>query len=254
VDAGAGGPVKALLLDLDDTLIPDYAGFLAAVDDCAAALGGPAGMGVVLHARARVLWGQAPDAAALEMRDMSSWEALWAPFPAGTEDWADGFRLGAWHEALAEHGVDDRELAERLAKAYREHRHAACRPYPDAVAVLESLRGRMRLVVVTNGTEEHQRTKLDASGLTGHFDAIVTSGAVGASKPDPAIFRAALAAAGCGPGDAAMVGDNPLRDIAGAQQAGLRGVWIDRNGGDTRGVVPDARIRELGELAGLGWW
>jgi putative hydrolase of the HAD superfamily len=51
-----------------------------------------------------------------------------------------------------------------------------------------------------------------------------------------------------------MVGDNPLRDIAGAQQAGLRGVWIDRNGGDTRGVVPDARIRELGELARLGWW
>jgi len=254
MDAGAGGPVKALLLDLDDTLIPDYAGFLAAVDDCAAALGGPAGMGVVLHARARVLWGQAPDAAALEMRDMSSWEALWAPFPAGTEEWADGFRLGAWHEALAEHGVDDRELAERLAKAYREHRHAACRPYPETVGVLESLRGRMRLVVVTNGTEEHQRAKLDASGLTGHFDAIVTSGAVGASKPDPAIFRTALDAVGCGPDDAAMVGDNPLRDIAGAQHAGLRGVWIDRNGGDARGVVPDATIRELGELAALGWW
>ena len=77
---------------------------------------------------------------------------------------------------------------------------------------------------------------------------------LGASKPDPAIFRAALAAAGCGPGDAAMVGDNPLRDIAGAQQAGLRGVWLDREDGDARGVVPDARIRELGELAALGWW
>ena len=191
--------MKALLLDLDDTLIPDSSGFLAAVDDCAAALGGPSGMGVVLHARARVLWGQAPDAAVLEMRDMSSWEALWAPFPVGTEEWADAFRLGAWHEALAEHGVDDRELEERLAQAYREHRHAACRPYPETVAVLESLRARMRLVVVTNGTEEHQRTKLDASGLTGHFDAIVTSGAVGASKPDPAIFRAALDAVGCGP-------------------------------------------------------
>jgi 2-haloalkanoic acid dehalogenase type II len=254
VDAGAGRPVKALLLDLDDTLVPDYASFLEAVDDCAAALGGPAGMGAVLHARARVRWGQAPDAAALEMRDMSSWEALWAPFPAGTETWAESFRLGAWHEALAEHGVDDRELAERLARAYREHRHARCRPYEDAVAVLESLRGRMRLAVVTNGTEEHQRTKLDASGLTGLFDAIVTSGTVGASKPDPAIFRAALAAVGCGPADAAMVGDNPLRDIAGAQQAGLRGVWIDRNGGDSRGVVPDARIRELAELASLGWW
>jgi putative hydrolase of the HAD superfamily len=185
---------------------------------------------------------------------MSSWEALWAPFPAGTEEWADAFRLGAWHEALVDHGIDDRELAGRLAAAYRAHRHARCRPYEEAVTVLESLHGRMRLAVVTNGTEEHQRTKLDASGLTGLFDAIVTSGTVGASKPDPRIFRAALEAVGCGPEDAAMVGDNPLRDIAGAQQAGLRGVWIDRNGGDARGVVPDARIRELSELAGLGWW
>src|SRR6185437_7193692 len=139
VYARAGGPVKALLLDLDDTLIPDYAGFLAAVDDCAAALGGPSGMGAVLHARARVLWGQAPDAAALEMRDMSSWEALWAPFPVGTEEWADAFRLGAWHQALAEHGVDDRELAERLAKAYREHRHARVAAGADA-----SCRGHQR--------------------------------------------------------------------------------------------------------------
>jgi 2-haloalkanoic acid dehalogenase type II len=246
--------VKALLLDLDDTLVPDYAAFLEAVDDCAAALGGPAGLGAALHARARVRWGQAPDAAALEMRDMSSWEALWAPFPAGTETWADDFRLGAWHDALAEHGLDDRELAERLARSYREHRHARCRPYDESVAVLESLRGRLRLAVVTNGTEEHQRTKLDASGITGLFDAIVTSGTVGASKPDPRIFGAALDAVGCEPAEAAMVGDNPLRDIAGAQRAGLRGIWIDRNGGDSRGVVPDARIRELGELAGLGWW
>ena len=254
MDARARRPVRALLLDLDDTLVPDYADFLAAVDDCAAALGGPAGMGATVHARARVRWGQAPDSAALEMRDMSSWEALWAPFPAGTEEWADGFRLGAWHDALADHGVDDRELAGRLARGYRDHRHARCRPYPDAVAVLESLRGRVCLAVVTNGTERHQRAKLDASGLTGLFDAVVTSGAVGASKPDPAIVRAALAAVGCESADAAMVGDNPLRDIAGAQQAGLRGIWIDRNGGDSRGVVPDARIRELSELAALGWW
>ncbi len=246
--------MRALLFDLDDTLVPDYADFLAAVDDCAAAHGAPAGMGTIVHARARPRWGQAPAAAAAGMRDMSSWEALWAPFPPGTETWADGFRLGAWHDALTEHGVDDRDLAQRLALSYREHRHARCRPYPETLAVLESLRGRMRLAVVTNGTDEHQRAKLDASGLTGLFDAVVTSGAVGASKPDPAIFRVALDAVGCEPGDAAMVGDHPLRDVAGAQQAGLRGVWIDRNGGDARGVIPDARIRDLGELAQLGWW
>jgi 2-haloalkanoic acid dehalogenase type II len=247
--------VTAVLFDLDETLLPDYGGFLAAVDACAAAHGAPAGMGRTLHERARPRWGQAPDAAVAGMRDMSSWEALWAPVPAGTEAWAEAFRAAAWRDALADHGVDDPALAARLAAAYREHRTAGCRPFPDAVAALEALAAAgVVLAVVTNGTERHQRGKLASAGLTGMFAAVVTSEAAGASKPDPRIFRIALDAVGCEPGDAAMVGDNPLRDVAGAQQAGLRGIWIDRDGGDPRGVVPDARIADLGELQALGWW
>jgi phosphoserine phosphatase len=247
--------VRAVLFDLDETLVPDYGGFLAAVDACAAAHGAPAGMGRTLHEHARPLWGQAPAAAVAGMRDMSSWEALWAPVPDGTEAWAESFRAAAWRSALADHGVDDDVLAGRLAAAYREHRHAGCRPFSDTVAALEALRAAgIRLVVVTNGTERHQRSKLDAAGLTGMFAAVVTSEAAAASKPDPRIFRAALAEVACEPGDAVMVGDNPLRDVAGAQQAGLRGVWVDRDDGDPRGVVPDARIEDLGGLAALGWW
>jgi putative hydrolase of the HAD superfamily len=245
--------MKAVLLDLDDTLVPDYADFLVAVDDAAAALGAPAGMGRVLHDHARPRWGQAPDATR-HMRDMSSWEALWAPFSAGTQAWADEYRTGSWHDALVQHGVDDPDLARRLAAAYAGHRHARCRPYPETIAALDAMRGRVLLAVVTNGMESHQRAKLDAAGLAGRFDVFISSEAVGASKPDPAIFQAALERLGCAAGDAVMVGDNPLRDVAGAQQAGLRGVWIDRAGGDARGVVPDARITDLGGLAALGWW
>lgn len=247
--------MTAVLFDLDETLLPDYGGFLAAVDDCAAALGAPAGMGRALHDRARPRWGQAPDAAVAGMRDMSSWEALWAPFPAGMDAWAEAFRAAAWSEALADHGVDDPALAARLAAAYREHRSARCRPFPDTVAALERLRaGGVTLAVVTNGPERHQRAKLAAAGLTGMFAAVVTSEAAAASKPDPRIFRTALAAIGCDPAEAVMVGDHPLRDVAGAQQSGLRGVWVDRGGGDPRGVVPDARIDDLGGLQALGWW
>ena len=245
--------MRAVLFDLDETLVPDYDAFLGAVDDVAAALGAPAGMGRALHERARPRWGQAP-AATRHMRDMSSWEALWAPFSFETRAWADGYRLGVWREALSDHGVDDADLARRLAESYGEHRVARCRPYPEATAALEALRGRVRLAVVTNGMESHQRAKLDAAGLTGRFDAVVTSEAVGASKPDPRIFHAALARIGCDAGEAVMVGDNPLRDVAGAQRAGLRGVWIDRGRRDSRGVVPDARITHLGGLAALGWW
>ena len=51
-----------------------------------------------------------------------------------------------------------------------------------------------------------------------------------------------------------MIGDNPVRDVAGAQAAGLRAVWVDRDGGDDHGVRPEARVTDLGGLAALGWW
>ena len=116
--------------------------------------GAPAGMGRTVHARARPRWGQAPDAATADMRDMSSWEALWAPFPPGTEAWADAYRLGC--VARRAHG----------ARRRRPRPGAPARPRPTASTATPaagptrrrspcstSLRGRMRLAVVTNGTE-----------------------------------------------------------------------------------------------------
>ena len=59
VDARAGRAVRAILLDLDDTLVPDHTAFLAAVDDTAAALGAPAGMSAAVRTRARRRWREA---------------------------------------------------------------------------------------------------------------------------------------------------------------------------------------------------
>jgi putative hydrolase of the HAD superfamily len=70
-------------------------------------------------------------------------------------------------------------------------------------------------------------------------------------KPHPAIFQRAVDELGVVPGEAVMVGDILEMDIGGAQQAGLRAVWLDARG---RGlpndslVQPDACIRQLGEL------
>jgi putative hydrolase of the HAD superfamily len=246
--------MRTILLDLDDTLVPDHADFLAAVDDTAAAAGAPAGMSAAVRARAQRRWREAAEDTRLRMTDISSWESLWAPFPADLRTWADGYRLGIWREALRDCGVDEAGLARRLAESYRERRLERCSPYPEVVGVLEDLRRIARLGVVTNGMEEHQRAKLDAAGLTDLFDVVVSSAVVGASKPDPRIFRFALERVGGSAAEAVMVGDHPARDIAGAQQAGIRGVWVDRNGGDDHGIVPDARVTDLGGLAALGWW
>ena len=70
-----------------------------------------------------------------------------------------------------------------------------------------------------------------AAGSAALLDGVVTSAAVGARKPDPAIFAAALELAGCAPAEALHVGDTPDEDLAGARAAGIEAVLIDRDDG-----------------------
>lgn len=103
---------------------------------------------------------------------------------------------------------------------------------------------------MTNGAPDLQRAKLGGAGLGPYFDAVIVSGEVGVGKPDPVPFALALAALGADPAEAVMVGDSLERDIAGARDAGIRGIWLDRAaaGRPPDGVVPDERISDLQQL------
>jgi FMN phosphatase YigB (HAD superfamily) len=83
-----------------------------------------------------------------------------------------------------------------------------------------------RVGVVTNGGPA-QLAKLEATNLTGEFDAICVSEVVGAAKPDPAIFK--MAADLCDtPLEGWMTGDSATADMAGGRGVGLRTIWIAR--------------------------
>jgi FMN phosphatase YigB (HAD superfamily) len=128
---------------------------------------------------------------------------------------------------------------------------------PGAQQVLRSLRPHYRLVVATNAADsdgEQVRVALARVGLSALVDDVVTSREVGAEKPDPAFFRAALHAAFPGRPPTAqravMVGDSWENDVAGAMAAGLRAVWLNPSGaGRPCGApAPDAEIERLSEL------
>jgi putative hydrolase of the HAD superfamily len=103
--------------------------------------------------------------------------------------------------------------------------------YPDAAAALERLAELgLRRICVSNWDYALGEV-LERCGLGERFDAVVTSAAVGARKPDPRIFRAALEAAGCAPQEAMHVGDTPAEDLEGARAAGIRALLLDREGG-----------------------
>ena len=117
--------------------------------------------------------------------------------------------------------------------------------FPHALNTLATLAERCQLYALTNGNADIER-----AGLGPYFAGAFSSADVGASKPDPAMFHAALAATGLDPKAAVHVGDNLVDDIQGAQKVGMQTVWV--NLGDAalepEGVTPDAIVTSLGEL------
>ena len=120
--------------------------------------------------------------------------------------------------------------------------------YPDAAPAIGELKRRgLRLVVASNWDSSFPEV-LERVGLAPMVDAVVTSAVAGAAKPDPRLFRAALAAAGCDPSGAVHVGDSLENDLEGARRAGIRAILL------ARGEPPPAgrpAIRTLLELPAL---
>ena len=121
--------------------------------------------------------------------------------------------------------------------------------HADAAPALRKLRdGGLRLAVASNWDASLPEV-LERAGLRELVDAVVASAAVGAAKPDPALFHAALEAVGASPAEALHVGDSFERDVAGARSAGVRAVLLARDG--RPGAAGVAAIGSLGELPSL---
>lgn len=120
--------------------------------------------------------------------------------------------------------------------------------FDDARPALEEIRATrpaLKVVVVSNW-DSSLGEALERAGLAQLVDHVVTSADAGAAKPHPAVFRAALEAAGTQPERAVHVGDSVENDVEGARALGIRAVLLDRDGSGSGGA-----IRSLGELPSL---
>jgi putative hydrolase of the HAD superfamily len=108
------------------------------------------------------------------------------------------------------------------------------------------------LGLITNGSSEDQRRKLDRFGLAPYFDCILIEGENGFGKPEPEVYELALGRLGIRPQEAWMVGDNLIWDIEAPQKLGIKGIWVDfAYQGLPEGypIQPDRIIHSIAELA-----
>jgi HAD superfamily hydrolase (TIGR01509 family) len=116
----------------------------------------------------------------------------------------------------------DIQRGERVASRFLSEATAAlARNRP----VLEALSQRYRLGVVSNFYGNLEAV-CESSGLAPLFLVMADSQRIGAEKPDPAIFRAALETLGGTPETSLFVGDSLRRDCEGARRAGIGFIWI----------------------------
>jgi 2-haloacid dehalogenase len=120
--------------------------------------------------------------------------------------------------------------------------------YPEALTVLNAL-GRVRSAIVSNADQEH----LTAWNVTLPVEFILISEAVRAYKPHPLLFQSALRRLGLQPHEVLHVGDSDVDDVKGAKAAGLRVVWVNRDGRSRHPDVPppDFEIPDLNGLLAL---
>ncbi|MBF90480.1 MAG: noncanonical pyrimidine nucleotidase, YjjG family [Flavobacteriales bacterium] len=153
-------------------------------------------------------------------------EHLWELYRDGKVE-KDVLRSSRFKLTLQDFGIDDSRLASELGDQYIQKCPLKKNVFPFTYEVLDYLKEKYHLHIITNGFEEVQYVKLEQSKLLHYFEQIVTSEQVGVKKPNPEIFRHALVKAFCKPDESVMIGDDLPVDILAAKAMGMHQVYFN---------------------------
>jgi len=139
--------------------------------------------------------------------------------------------------------------------AYHETKFRQLEPFPDAREALEAIHEKTDLIIgiLTEGLEIKQAEKIIRLGITPllHPTAVFISDQVGISKPNPKLYRFALQTLGLDGPEVIYVGDNPENDIVPAHEVGMITVRYrgsGRHSSRSSPVEPDFEITNYGQL------
>jgi|AntRauTorckE5430_2_1112549.scaffolds.fasta_scaffold02205_4 YjjG family noncanonical pyrimidine nucleotidase len=143
--------------------------------------------------------------------------------------------------------------AEELSFDYRTYLAASTHMLDGARELLESLKGKYRLGLITNGLKEVQRPRLVSTGLADFFEFVVISDEIGVAKPHAPFFDYAYERMeGVDKSKVLVIGDNPNADVKGAMDYGFDACWLRHPGAADQPKLKETyRIRDIRDLAGV---
>jgi putative hydrolase of the HAD superfamily len=235
--------IRAIAFDVNGTLIR------IRTDD---------GMEQIFRSVAHFLTYQGIDLHRHQVRDRY-FEILREQQQASPEEHPEFDAVAIWRTIIREHQTDYtralppgklEQLPLFLAELYRGISRCRLRLYPHAREVLDVLRERYPLALVTDAQSAYARGELHKVGLLDYFHPIVVSGDHGYRKPDRRLFQLALDGMGVAAEHALYVGNDMHRDIFGAREAGMWTARFVSDQGRTayQDCVPDFTITDLRDL------
>jgi putative hydrolase of the HAD superfamily len=218
----------------------------------------------IFRAAAHFLTYQGIDLHRQELRD-SYFQLLKEQLRASPEQYPEFDAVGIWRSIIEAHGTDFtgalppgklQQMPQFLAEMCRGISRRQLGLYPYVLEMLDVLRTRYPLAVITDAQSMYARGELHKVGLLSYFDSIIVSGDHGFRKPDRRLFQYALDGMGVAAGNALYVGNDMYRDIYGAREAGLTTVLFDSDQGVKayRDCGPDYTVtdyRDLLQILGL---
>lgn len=118
-------------------------------------------------------------------------------------------------------------LIYKLSEDYIAHLSTFNHLFDGTLALLDYLKPKYTMHIITNGFKEVQQGKLNKSGIAHYFETVTNSEIVGVKKPNSKIFRHALNLAKATPQQSLMIGDNLEADIFGALNFGIDAVCFN---------------------------
>ena len=176
-------------------------------------------------------------------------QELWDLYDAGLID-SQVIRRERFAKIFAAFSIRDALLSESISNAYLSTCPTKGNLMPHARDVLNYLKEKYVLTIITNGFEDIQALKISSSRITDYFDHIITSQKAGARKPARTIFDYALQLNAAACHEAIMIGDNVVADIGGAKGASIDAVFFNPEN-QVHDHSADYEISSLGELRNI---
>lgn len=153
-------------------------------------------------------------------------DRLWLGYQYGKVK-KEVLRYTRFEKTLADYGLRNKFLTEVLAQEYIDESPKHTALIPHSIEVLDYLKGKYPMHIITNGFNEVQFRKIEMCGLSPYFDKVVTSEMSGHHKPQPKAFEFALQMANATSGGSIMIGDDLKTDILGAKAVGMDQVYFN---------------------------